>query len=578
MEEKRAIFLYNTISSFISYVNFLEEDGTNTKYLKDIDFDILMGVYTSLIFAKDIDKHIEKKENDNGRILLCPNAVEDFACLLSEKTNTGYKIGDLYYKSADTLLIKIRNKLAHCDFVVEDGKIVFSENNVFGKIAINDLVYAYYKLKNYLETVSLYMPYKRVYTDFSNSGSTNAFTSFDAYAKNIRIATLSSVVKSGCERTLKDAIFYDRLCSNLLHYFKKQGINKQSVANMKKYIINLTTGSNVTVDLNLSSLRDVSYYEAVKKHYENEKDLIDSVPIEIQIKYLSDIIMKKSKTNKNFNTVVGLQLNFEYIYNLKNGDVLTFSDFCNKKKIASLNSDIMLIVNLLAGFYAIYQMGLEDGFTNHTVYDINNLLNGKNLNFSLLDATSALSDTCSFEFKNQSDVLIHQNCLIAKLEERLIACQNNLDKYIEAKKNGEIDNDVLKKLENFINITQKNLDEAINYKFIMLKYFWGINREHFAENFGTITCIRNSIVHSNEELVDNGELLDEKKLCFKVVNEDKCCYSKTVTVGEFKSLFNYNNMIVLMEYLKYNITDKSKINENILEDIYNEQLKRTKSL
>ena len=112
----------------------------------------------------------------------------------------------------------------------------------------------------------------------------------------------------------------------------------------------------------------------------------------------------------------------------------------------------------------------------------------------------------------------------------------------------------------------------------MLKYFWGINREHFAENFGTITCIRNSIVHSNEELVDNGELLDEKKLCFKDVNEDKCCYSKTVTVGEFKSLFNYNNMIVLMEYLKYNITDKSKINENILEDIYNEQLKRTKSL
>lgn len=141
----------------------------------------------------------------------------------------------------------------------------------------------------------------------------------------------------------------------------------------------------MTVDLNLSSLRDVSYYEAVKNHYENEKDLIDSVPIEIQVKYLSDIIMKKSKTNKNFNTVVGLTLNLEYICNLKNGDVLTFSDFCNKKKIASLNSDIMLIVNLLAGFYAIYQMGLEDGFTNHTVYDINNLLNGKNLNFSLLD-------------------------------------------------------------------------------------------------------------------------------------------------------------------------------------------------
>lgn len=106
MEEKRAVFLYNTISSFISYVNFLEEDGTNTKYLKDIDFDILISIYTSLNFVKDIDKYIERRENADDRILLCPKAIENIACLLSKKTENGYQIGDLGYKSADALLSK----------------------------------------------------------------------------------------------------------------------------------------------------------------------------------------------------------------------------------------------------------------------------------------------------------------------------------------------------------------------------------------------------------------------------------------------------------------------------------------
>lgn len=577
MEEKRAVFLYNTISSFISYVNFLEEDGTNTKYLKDIDFDILISIYTSLNFVKDIDKYIERRENADDRILLCPKAIENIACLLSKKTENGYQIGDLGYKSADALLSKIRNKLAHCDFIVEDGYIIFSENNVFGRIPINNLVNAYKNLKCYLETTSLYMPCKKTYVG-KNYLSTNDFSSFDTYAKNIKIVTLSSVVKSGCERTEKDVVFYESLCNDLETYFNRHGVNEHSVAYLNQCIAMHMPGSNVIINLSLKSLRDVSYYEAVKTYYENEKDYIDSLPINLQNKYLGDIIMKKSKTNKNFNTSTGLTLNLVYISNLKKNNSLTFSDFCNMCPIASINTETMLLANLIAGFYVIYQLGLEDGFTNHTVYNVSNLLNGKNLDFSLLNTACASSDISSFEFKNQNDVIVKQNCLIAKLEEKLVKAKNNLSRYKEAKKDDILDEKVLGKLENFINVAQKELDEAINHKFVMLKYFWEMDREQFAENFGNITSIRNSISHSNEELIDNGEPLEKKKLCFKDIYGGKICYSKTVTVGEFKSLFNYNNMIVLMEYLKYNITDKSKINENILEDIYNEQLKRTKNL
>ncbi len=580
MKEKRAIYLYNAISSFISYENFLEEAGANTKYLKNVDFDILTSVYASLTFVKDIDKYIEKKDNDDGKILLSSKVVQDIACLLSEKTTNGYRVGGLGYKSADDLLIKIRNKLAHGDFFVEDGQIVFDENNLTAKISIDNLVDASKALKFHAETSSLYMPYKRTYIDIDGNNyiSTKDFLSFATYAENIKILTVSSEVKSGHKRTEKDVAFYENLLCDLEPFFGRHGINEQSVAYVNEYISKHAVNSNVNLNLSIKTLKNASYYEAVKTYYENEKDFIDSLPANVQIRYLSDVILKKSKPNKNYNISVGLLLNLEYIQNLKSNKDLSFKDFVKSEPVAAFNIDTMLAANLIAGFYAIYQLGLEDGFTNHTVYDVDNLLNGQNLDFSLLNTVCASSKINNPEFKNQHDVLMKQNCLIAKQEERLNRSKNNLKKYQEINENGKLDENVLKKLEDFINAAQKELDEAKNYKFLMLRYFLGMNREHFAENFGNITSIRNSITHSNEELIDNGEPLAKKKLCFKDIYDGKCCYSKTVTVGEFKELFNYKNMIVLMEYLKYNITDKSKINENILEEIYNEQLKRTKTL
>ena len=99
----------------------------------------------------------------------------------------------------------------------------------------------------------------------------------------------------------------------------------------------------------------------------------------------------------------------------------------------------------------------------------------------------------------------------------------------------------------------------------------------FAVNHSLITKVRNSIAHANEKVIDDGKEFTERKITIKDIFEGECVFEKCLTFHEFSQLFSYENVVEISEYYKRSINDKSQIDEKFLEDVWQEQLKRTKT-
>ena len=136
--------MYITMCSFLEYGNFLENINDDRMDYKYVDFDKLYAIFIGLFFTTVIDEYIEITEKDgikSAKILLNPNFVEKLALIISEKKDDRYYLpGGLSYGSRDALIDKVRNKLAHGDYIVKDGNICFTEKNIEAKISINKLI------------------------------------------------------------------------------------------------------------------------------------------------------------------------------------------------------------------------------------------------------------------------------------------------------------------------------------------------------------------------------------------------------------------------------------------------------
>ena len=140
MDSVRFENLYDAFRSQILFNNHMNNLEDSTFDLLSINFNLLKAIYSSFYLTTVLDPFIEKNSDGNVKIKLNDDFLDALIKNVAKYNGSGYAIGELSYKSSTICLDKIRNKLAHGDYIVIDKNIIFEENGAKGIIDLDKLV------------------------------------------------------------------------------------------------------------------------------------------------------------------------------------------------------------------------------------------------------------------------------------------------------------------------------------------------------------------------------------------------------------------------------------------------------
>lgn len=148
---KKTDCLFNYVNGCLSYYDFLskaysgvEDDSLdlitnldNTKYAS-------LGIAALLINAikEDLIDYTGEKKNKIFYSKTFESGIEKVVDDIAEKKNNQYYIGGVYFNSKEEVIEKLRNKLAHGDFLIdiENNKVIFEISKIEFGIGINKLL------------------------------------------------------------------------------------------------------------------------------------------------------------------------------------------------------------------------------------------------------------------------------------------------------------------------------------------------------------------------------------------------------------------------------------------------------
>ena len=587
--------MYITMCSFLEYGHFLEYINDNDMDYKYVDFDKLYAIFIGLFFTTIIDEYIEITEKDDiksAKILLNPNFVEKLALIISEKKDGRYCLpGGLSYGSRDALIDKVRNKLAHGDYIVKDGNICFTEKNIEAKISINKLLkfintFAMSYKKNKLYGVGNRIIINKCDTD---TCCINEET-LDKYLSEITVCSVKDKPRE--KRNQKYVELYDKVDKYILELIKNNP-KIDSIEILKKVKKNYDLDSvGMELKINFEKLINKEYFANVIDYYHKKLEVLD-IDKEIYINMSIDKVVSRyeNKNVINQHCLDGIGLNLNLI-NLKKtfpkmeiNDILIlmYKDpnyrYLANEILKSLYNDLedALVSIYIGAFNALYQYGLENGYRLLGDYTIVKLANGNYLDFSKLEIDNLYCSDSKIEYKFDSYETNLKNYNSDSNERKYsdakkIAMEIK-QKYLENVPKEKQDAEKIAMFDKKIEEASKNLNDywmqSVNSEYFLNN----LNKNLFIKNVDTITHIRNAIAHGRVyiDIYDNREALDKDITFVDIGNDGNVVYKKTIPIKEFVQIFKMKNFYILEDFMLYNIKDNSdlridysdKLNERI---------------
>jgi len=167
MNDTRYKNLYDALTSHIDYCNFIETYGEDNVNFENTNFDLLQTIYGAFSLTLLIDDYFVV-QNNTINCKLIPNVVQQLIEKIAVYNGHGYTVGDLMYKDEYTVLEKVRNKLAHGDFIIRNGEIVFEENKLEGRIRVDKFLSFITTFETEAPQYTLSNPYTKVFNKTEN--------------------------------------------------------------------------------------------------------------------------------------------------------------------------------------------------------------------------------------------------------------------------------------------------------------------------------------------------------------------------------------------------------------------------
>lgn len=590
--------MYITMCSFLEYGNFLENIDDDRMDYKYVDFDKLYAIFIGLFFTTVIDEYIEITEKDgikSAKILLNPNFVEKLALIISEKKDGRYYLlGGLSYGSSDALIDKVRNKLAHGDYIVKDGNICFTEKNIEAKISINKLI-------KFIDSFTMLYKKNKLYGVNShtiiNTYDTDTYRKMELSDENIvkylsKITVCSVKDKPQEKRDQKYVDLYDKVNKCILKLMRDYP-KMDSVEVLKRVKAKYDLDSvGMKLEINFEKLNDKEYFSNVIDYYCSNNKLLKKGKKKYISATIDQLISRyENKDVMKSHCLEGIALNLILIkikrashkmsvykaLEVINQDPRYREAVDTVSKLILNNYEDALVSTYIGGFNALYQYGLENGYRLLGDYTISKLANGNYLDFSQLEIDNLHCDDSKIEYKFDSYIANLEKYNSDSNERKYFDVARRAmelkQKYLE---NVPIEKQDVKKIAMF----EKMIKDALNH----LNEYWrqSVNSEYFLENLDkdlfiknvdTITHIRNAIAHGRVyiDAYDNREALEKDITFVDIGNDGNIVYKKTISIKEFVQIFKMKNFYILEDFMLYNIKDNSglrldysdKLNERI---------------
>ncbi|MDD3242051.1 MAG: hypothetical protein PHQ64_04725 [Bacilli bacterium] len=572
--------LENVIRNYMSlekYVNLFfknaDDEEIEQKLFADLmrDDESLYNCYTLFLINNIIrikEDVVDKIEYGVSNMKIYTKGEDSIATFSSGDPDYKFIIGTYKTNSFGEYISKIRNKLAHGDYFLDEGTCYLNIEGEFVEIPMNLFMF----LSAYLSTSSNY--YRKENTFQKNIIINSAFkmnvqsinlSNLDSILPLYRILNIKMVNLNNNEEIserVKDEFIRDtQYINEFLEVKDKRGLEKHLKSLEIKY---LEMGVSLTFEN--KKIKDKELLESIKDYVANNAFFRDTYPEEQKI-MLGNMIEKfcYHGYNQKFilagNILNTMQVS-RFISGKKNYGVKDF--YFDKFRLIYNNYNEQLMSALIAEFHILYTCLLDDVLKENEAYKLDRT---EEFDFSLLNLDAFLPRKIEQENKVISALNIQIDAKTRELEKTYgnyldqKKCLDNLRRknYSKEKINQVAENAGLKKRKT---IDLKNKLELLKKELILVSEDFVNNKKYF-ENRYIIEGIRNSISHNNYSVeIDSFNNIDVNKFYIRFNDYDKdnnLVFDLNISLYGFTTLFEKENTSRIREYIE----EKRKIRTNI---------------
>lgn len=577
MEDIRFKNMYEALMSQIEYCNMLESYGTENITFKHTNFDLLKVIFGGFYLTSIIDDYLIKKPDGTIDSIFIPEFIKSLVENIAINNGNGYTLGNLSYSDEYAVLQKVRNKLAHGDFIVQNKEIIFYENNVQGKIGINDFMkfIAYfdyekdYCIKNGVNKKTLFLNY-------SGKNPINNQDDFEQTCSNIYVLEIKDnpifprVRNMNYCKNMQD--FYQKLLELQLNITKK---GLKELSDILKQLEIKTKQNGIDISFTITKLKDTKEYPLILEKYKSNKKIYKNQDKALQVNTIVNIANRLMQGEfQKFDIQKGIFLNEIILSKWSNNPKMSINDMVkeNPELVDSFlhHIDSSIITSYLVAFNSLYEYGLEKGLTQKGNYDWISIYKGKSLDFSKLSLDNVDAPNMLIEHtfnKYNTDIIEYETKNLEAISKTISKYQKDLDNYLYKCRNKTVEKEIQ---------LRERLIQAQNEKMELLEEIKDMKEQHlefdlnkYTRNINIIIHIRNAISHGNVyiESCSDGKDIHQVDLIFKDYLNGSLVYEKKLKVSEFISLFSNMNMNCIYSFIENNITDKSIIKQSFIEEL-----------
>lgn len=568
MDDVRYKNLYDALTSHIDYCNFIETYGEDDVNFNNTNFDLLKVIYGSFELTQLMDDYFIKSDN-TVKCTLMPGFVQYLVSKIASYNGRGYTLGNVEYCDEYTVMEKFRNKLAHGDFIIRDGEIIFEENNVEGRVSVSKFMNFVCSFGNEAKANTLNLPYKKSFNKLANKN----------YLKKIsNEKTMDNVCDDICILKFIDEPIFPKVrdCDYVINrdnFYKavEEKLNKLSLPVLERFImqrISILNNQGINIKYSRQSVKELDYYQNIKDRYFGMNDVYSELSLSGQIDRIINLALVLGNGQyQKFDIMAGLHLNFYTMQLLKEYPEYTLTEIITKNNKACnlylyhLNS--IILSSYLVGFVAAYDYGLEKGLTQKGSYNLVSIFEGKSLDFSKLEIDALDDPNMLIEHtfnKYLTDVAEYENKYISNINMSIEVATKKLKQYTENCRNQEQDRIIKFQTE----IEQLNLmKEELETNIERLKNFEEkFDLDKYTRNINIITHIRNAVAHGNVFVDSYENDIRETDIILRDYLNDEIVYEKKIKVKDFVMLFRIDNVHNIYNFIKNNIQDKTMLDED----------------
>lgn len=566
--------LYQSFTGQIDYCNFIETYGEDYVDFSNTNFDMLQAQFCGFYLTLLLDEYLVQIDKNNYTTEFIPEFINQIVSMIAIDNGKGYTVGDLSYRDATTVLVKLRHKLAHGDFIIKNNEIIFEENNAEGRVNLDLLKKALTNLEDMFENYFLTKPRCKAFNYIIPNGFINADTeeNFDKLCNNSYRIELIDTPIEGTERDINYTIAINYLYDSITKLIRKHEVYRIPELIYKKQNIFIDNGINIEYLIKRLPLTDC--YKKTKEKYMANLELYKVVPTPLQLNIINNISYRMNKGRyQKFNVRKGLLLNIFVLGELKKNPNYTLTEIVDDNpelcNLFMYHIEDIVVSSYLVAFNSLYEYGLETEATKKGYTNFVKIYNGEQLDFSkfnlekLYDPNMTIEHNCN---NFEEDISIYEKKSIDAIDKKIKGKMDNLQSYLNGSKDKQESkiNSLTAEVENAKKEKEELVLKIQDIKLSLEKY----DKEQYTKNINIIYHIRNAIAHGNIFVDSYSDDIQETGIIIRDYYNEENCYEKKLKVKDFVDLFLISNVETIYDFIANNVTD-----EKIIIDEYMQKLK-----